>query len=963
MSSEKTLQDVVVALGYRSSDGYVDQPARNSGARGFIWSDLRQKCGVNAAFFKGAVPVVAFAAAESRSDAMRTQRRLWNYGRVPVLIAATESEILALSCNTAGTRDPDAALLAHAHGGQDLASVLADFTRFSVESGHLTERHYRQLDKRNRVDQALLRNLQELRVRLLRAGVPEDDIEPLLGRSIFVRYLEDRGILLAEDLSRLELPESLVSALDLDWAAVSSLFDAMSDHFNGDVFRRDAISLPVPKEALNELSDFFRAADLVTGQQSLWPYDFAIIPPELISSIYEQLLITKQKSDAAYYTPRHVVDLVLDELLSPEWWSGATRTILDPACGSGIFLTEAFRRMVYQRTIGREDVPTFDEFADLLVDSVFGVDKNADAIGVAAFGLYLALLEHVDPRTAWLNARLPNLIGTNLVVSDFFDDHSLAARKFDAVVGNPPWQSRLSPAAVRYLQNRKCEAPDRQIAVAFVWRAAELLSDDGLVGMVLPSKTILHNRGRPADRFRLEFFSTLDVRIIIDLSPLRRDLFGTATSPAMIAVFGQGEDRDEAVLHVSPRRTPVAQIADAIAIPQQNIRRIPRSTTMTDPALWKPLLWGGLADLALVRHLRENFKSLRSIADMNKWSDGPGFQIVNNGDENDASHLAEIPYLRTAALHAMRLPTELDDPVTAPVMHRPRGVAIYRAPHILMRKGFRTFPEATFLPYDASFTDGLSAIAADAAFDRQLRAIAAILNSSVARYWFLMTASSWGVEREQLHHREWMSLPLPPLTEDQIETLLTLVNDAAMGEPEASWRPAMDRAVEKAYGLTAVEQQVIADALTVRWSELRSGWRSPSYRPPSDRHLDDYASTLRGHLDELEVGLWNASVSERSHGFAMVTCRLRDDSGSDPLAKEQFSIEHLMSDPAHQQDGWLSSVTIIEPEAVVLEGTAVHLIKPDRLSCWMWSCARDDAASVFSALLTGESADTQEPDA
>ncbi len=541
MSSQELLQDVVVTLGYRASSGYVDGAAADAGARGFIWSDLYQKCGVNAAFFKGAVPVVAFTAAESRRDVLQTQRRLWNYGRVPVLIATTETEVLALSCNTAGTMaDPDAALMGRARGGQDLAQVLADFTRFSVESGRLTRRHQRRLNKRNRIDQALLRNLDELRTRLLRADVPEVDIEPLLGRSIFVRYLEDRGILRAEDLAKLNQPESLVLALGRGWKAVSSFFDAMSDHFNGDVFRRGAISRPVAQEALNELGDFFGGADLVSGQQSLWPYDFAIIPPELISSIYEKLLAPKQKRDAAYYTPRHVVDLVLDELLSPDWWSGGTRTILDPACGSGIFLTEAFRRIAYQRTLGRQDRPTFGEFSQLLVDSVFGTDKNADAIGVAAFGLYLALLEHVDPRTAWLTARLPNLIGTNLIVSDFFDGHALASQKFDAIVGNPPWQSQLSPAASQYLRDHKYAVPDRQIAVAFIWRAVEMLSDEGLVGFVLPSKTILHNRGGTADRFRLRFFSELDVRTIIDLSPCA----GIYSAPRRVPRLSQSSARE-----------------------------------------------------------------------------------------------------------------------------------------------------------------------------------------------------------------------------------------------------------------------------------------------------------------------------------------------------------------------------------------------------------------------------------
>lgn len=960
MTTQELIQDVAVALGYQDSAGYVDGAPADPGARAFIWSDLHQKCGVDAAYFKGAVPVVAFASTGSRSDALHTQRRLWNYGRVPVLIAATTTEVFALSCNTSGTaKNPDAAVLERAQAGQELATVLADFTRFSIESGRLTERHGQQLDKRNRVDQVLLRNLQHLRTRLLRAGVEETRIEPLLGRSIFVRYLEDRGILRSEDLAELDQPESFMSTLERGWDAVASFFGVMSDHFNGDVFRRGAISDSVSQEALDVLRDFFLATDLETGQQSLWRYDFSIIPPELISSIYEQLLVTTQKTDAAYYTPRHVVDLVLDELLPPDWSAAGTRAILDPACGSGIFLTEAFRRIVYRYTAVRRQRANFDELSELLVNSIFGIDRSADAIGVTAFGLYLALLEHVDPRTVWLTARLPSLIGSNLVVSDFFDDNSLTSRKFDAIAGNPPWQSKLSPSAERYLQDAEHTVPDRQVAVAFVWRAVELLRDHGSVGFVLPSKTILHNRMGTADRFRLRFFSKLCVRTIIDLSPLRKELFGAASNPAAIAIFGSGDTHpsDETLLHASPRRTPVGQIVDGIAIPQQNIRRIPASVARADPSIWKPLLWGGSADVSLVQHLRESFVSLREMADKNGWSNGPGFQIVKHGDENDASHLADLPRLATKHLHGMQLPTELLPPVTDGTMHRPRKLEIYLAPHIIMRKGFKAFPESAFVPYDATFTDGLFAIAADSSDKRQLQAIAAILNSSVGRYWFMMTGSSWGVEREQLHHREWMTVPVPFLTEMQVTTLSEIVIDAANGAAEASWRSRLDAAVEEAYGLTQMERQVVSDALTIRLSELRSGWRSHAYAPPESAHFGDYATALREHLDRLEVGDWQVGLTERSHGFAVVTCRHREYSESDDQEDRFFSVQQLLSDRAYEQDAWLSTATIVEPEAVVLDGNAVHLVKPDRLSCWLLSSSSADAAEVFGALVTGDVVD------
>jgi len=855
--------------------------------------------------------------------------------------------------------------MAEAQEGQEIARVLDDFTRFSIESGRLTKRHEKRLDKRNRVDTSLLRNLRGVRTRLMRAGVLEAEIEPLLGRSIFVRYLEDRGILCAEDLDDLGQPDSLVSALDNGWGSVTSFFDAMSDHFNGDVFRRGVLTRPISQEALDVLGDFFRATDLDSGQRSLWPYDFAIIPPELISSIYEQLLVNKQKKDAAYYTPRRVVDLVLDELLPPDWAASRTRRILDPACGSGIFLTEAFRRLVYQRTVGREEGPSFDELSGLLVDYIFGIDRNVDAVGVTAFGLYLALLEHVDPRTIWLSARLPGLIGSNLIVSDFFDENPLSTQEFDVIVGNPPWQSRLSPAAAHYLRNAGLKVPDKQVAVAFIWRAVEMLQDEGSVGFVLPSKTVLHNRVGSADRFRLEFFSRLAVRTIIDLSPLRRELFGAASSPATVAIFGRARSQEsgDSVLHVSPRRTPVAQIVDGIAIPQQNIQRIPRSMTQTDASIWKPLLWGGPEDVALVQHLRETFANLEGIADRNGWSSGAGYQIVERGDENDASHLAAIPQIATEDFRPMRLPTRLSDPVTVGVMHRPRDLAIYLGPHVIMRKGFKDFPEASFIPHNATFTDGLFAIAAGSSAKRELQTVAAIFNSSVARYWFMMTASSWGVEREQLHYREWMSLPMPPLSAEQGDTLAEIVAKAAEGSPEESWRPLLDRTVEDAFGLTASERQVVSDALTIRWSELRWGWRSEAYAPPDDSHFAAYADSLKVQMDQLGVGEWHVALTERSGGFARLTCLHREYDDSDASTDWAFSVQQLISAEVLGQDEWLSSATIVEPQAVVLDGNAVHLIKPDRLTCWPISCSRGDAADVFGALLTGEVVDLRDHDA
>ena len=81
-----------------------------------------------------------------------------------------------------------------------------------------------------------------------------------------------------------------------------------------------------------------------------WRYfEFKFIPVELISRLYEEFLGENKKEKGLYYTPSHLAKLLVDEcipLKNYERFELDTFTILDPACGSGIFLVIAFKRLV-----------------------------------------------------------------------------------------------------------------------------------------------------------------------------------------------------------------------------------------------------------------------------------------------------------------------------------------------------------------------------------------------------------------------------------------------------------------------------------------------------------------------------------------------------------------------------------------------------------------------------------------
>ena len=84
---------------------------------------------------------------------------------------------------------------------------------------------------------------------------------------------------------------------------------------------------------------------------SIWRYyDFNLLPIEFISRLYERFVTSvtgKQKSTGAYYTPPHLARLLIDELLPfNKSIDFENFKILDPSCGSGIFLVLAYKRLI-----------------------------------------------------------------------------------------------------------------------------------------------------------------------------------------------------------------------------------------------------------------------------------------------------------------------------------------------------------------------------------------------------------------------------------------------------------------------------------------------------------------------------------------------------------------------------------------------------------------------------------------
>jgi type I restriction-modification system DNA methylase subunit len=113
---------------------------------------------------------------------------------------------------------------------------------------------------------------------------------------------------------------------------------------------------------------------------------------ELISHIYQ---IFVKDSDSSVYTPPFLVRLMLEEALS---WERLDRlhqhdeVILDPCCGSGVFLVEAYKRLVLhwhsRNQWKRPSIPVLK----CLLKKVHGIDLEEGAVELAAFSLCLDIM-------------------------------------------------------------------------------------------------------------------------------------------------------------------------------------------------------------------------------------------------------------------------------------------------------------------------------------------------------------------------------------------------------------------------------------------------------------------------------------------------------------------------------------------------------------------------------------------
>ncbi|MGV9013429.1 MAG: Eco57I restriction-modification methylase domain-containing protein [Flavobacteriales bacterium] len=464
------------------------------------------------------------------------------------------------------------------------------------------------------VDKAFLESLDSWRTYLATSisirnkHLDEEDInfvvQHIIDRLIFLRIAEDRGV---EPYGQLK---AILKEKGDHYPKLFDIFQHADRRYNSGLFdfKKDQISegITVDNKVVKTIVE-----ELYYPES---PYEFSVISVEILGSAYEQFLGKQIRIDSGhrarieekpevrhaggvYYTPQYIVEYIVGrtvgELVKGKKPAEVEKLrIVDPACGSGSFLLGAYDYLLNwhkeqygglkrlrpgstgkMRTGKKSDKLRPDgelttaEKKRILVNNIYGVDLDANAVEVTKLSLLLKCMEgeteaSINQQLGLFHERvLPTLdknvqCGNSLIDTDWYDLHPEGDAKavkpfnwersfpevfkkggFDAVIGNPPYvRQELFSEHKPYFQQRYAVYHGvADLYTYFMERAAGLLKPGGLYGIIVANKWMRANYGEALRTW----LKQQDVRELIDFGDL--PVFDGATTYPCIVLYAKGK--------------------------------------------------------------------------------------------------------------------------------------------------------------------------------------------------------------------------------------------------------------------------------------------------------------------------------------------------------------------------------------------------------------------------------------
>jgi SAM-dependent methyltransferase len=700
-----------------------------------------------------------------------------------------------------------------------------------------------------------------------------DDVLSMVGRALFFRFLRERRVITEHD-RKIIAPRATDLRSCFDDAENTAATSAWLDRtFNGDFLPLTGngnltffkgLASKTQHGVFNHLSAIVRGdepAGAEDYQRKLdWgDFDFAHVPVGLLSQVYEAFCWKwdpqHSKKTSVHYTPRNIAATLVEEAFDGLPYDQNFR-VLDPACGAGIFLVLAFRRLYRERWKSDGERPDTKTIRQILERQLAGFDISDSALKLAALSLYLTAIE-LDPNpippeklrfkalrdSVLFNFRRegidppdrPAIGSLGSHVGDRFDG------QFDLVLSNPPWTSldekekalaeELNNVSKEILQRRNkisrsesYENPDSVPDLPFVWKSTEWCKPGGRIAMALHARLLLKQEEIPT-RARETLLQSIDVTGIINGSNLADTNVWLGMNQPFLLLFARNhEPKPGHVLHfIALHHDRELNRRGEVHVDSKSSQPVELATTMEEPWIWKALAVGTNLDTEIIRRVKAKsqlslegyWQSTRGLISCN------GYQIRPQQKQNDASHLHGLRDLNDSGLFRFLVDPKVLDFFARATLAWPREREIYSAPLVLVKVSpgpNRANGRAVLALSDVAYTESFYGYSAGSKIDGNLavRFLQLFVHSDVWTHYALLTSPEFGAERRKLQKADLDRCPYIPtedLTDKQRKTILKL--SERLIKEDATVFHEIDLFFGELYGLGKDDLEVIRDTLAV----------------------------------------------------------------------------------------------------------------------------------------------------
>lgn len=957
----------------------------------------------NAIFCINNEPLILFFDNPQNIDIL--EKQIWNFNQTPIVFIISQNQV----------QIKNGFNFVKNTGLNDLtdSNNISDFDYFKLITGESWEKYKSKFESKKRIDNYLLSNIESTRSILINKyldknidyNIANNVANSLIGRVIFIRYLIDRKVELNkyEILSKEQFYEILKNR-----KTAYKLFKQLRNDFNGNLFPLEFV---VDKVTINEEDFVFEEhleviINLLNGdklislnkkseiQFSFFDiYDFSIIPIEFVSNVYEKFIgRSNQAEQGAYYTPLFLVDYIQKQTVTEYFNLNHEQyncRVLDPACGSGVFLVETLRQIIIQyRLLNPNYSDSLDDYKNelktLLKENIFGIDKDESAIKVAIFSLYITLLDYLEPSSI-VGFQFPALLGTNFFVADFFDldaDYNsiLRNKHFQFILGNPPW-GKVEDSVKLYesywkekekIENTEIKVTDKQISQVFLIRVKDFSFDES--ALIVTSKVLYNINAKDYRRYLLTNFK---FRQVFELSSIAEKIFNVSNDasiePAVVLfykVLDKNEDfKNNLITHISVKPNYFFNTLKLLVIEKFDVKEVFQNLFLDYDWIWKTLVFGNILDFYFIKRLKSDFSTVDSVLPSEKFIKHGGLKRKDGKNKYSTIDLIGKPFIDTSKKELKSYQITKNKIWNEEIVGFVPDENIFKAPVLLTKKGTNSdyFSIACLSDFDCVFTDSVFAIKAINEEDIDiLKSLEAIYNSSFFSNYLMLTASSLGIERKQVHIEEKLCTPFVTSELlikhiDDLKIEINKINDSILYNPFESDATNLivekiEKELKRIYRIN-IQEKALLDYTSKISIPLRTG---KNYENVFNKLLfkssilEDYAKIFLNHFGTIynkEGHFFEVEIIHSNHTIAMYFRVIPNKSKSTKrIIWSQKGYKELLSTFTRLSFENVGQNLFIQKDIKGFESDGFYVIKPNEYKSWHPALAYLDLSEFIEAL-------------